>query len=385
MKPKLRTWLVRLMFVAFCLVSVEIVSQLAYRLYKGSWYWVDRKTSPQGMLLAHPFFGCALVPNVATERNGVRIHHNSFGLRGPEFARPNPHTRTRVATLGGSTTYCVGVSDGETWQDFVGQNLGQSYELINMGGAGIGTSIETMVESALLFSDIEPDIAIYHLGWNDARVQHVEGLTGDWVQMARPWATSLAANAREMRERTATGYLVKRALFHIFFPGMEGDKALRNLRGTPDALTGKVDLKALGHYERNLRSIVAVCRSQRIEPMFVPQILNYRVLTNDTPYGWLPFVRDRDLQKLLEAYNATMERVAKEQGVTYVREVLDCRYEPADFIDNGHFSPSGHRKFAAALAPELARVALRRSASKAAANEAVSSANAKPPGPGPAP
>jgi hypothetical protein len=267
----------------------------------------------------------------------------------------------------------------------VSKALGQNYELINMGAAGNGTSIETMAQSALLFSDIEPDIAVYHLGWNDARVQHVEGLTGDWVQIARPWAISFAANARELRERTATGYLVKRTLFHVFFPGMDGDRALRNLRGTPDALSGKVDLKALGHYERNLRNIIAICRSQRVEPVFVPQILNYQVLTNGTPYGWLPFVRDSDLKKLIESYNATMERVAKEQGVICVREVLDCRYELADFIDNGHFSPSGHRKFAAALAPELARVAARRSASQAAANQSASSANAKPSGAGTAP
>jgi len=315
----------------------------------------------------------------------VRIHHNSFGLRGPEFARPNPHTRTRIATLGGSTTYCVGVSDGETWQDFAGKELGQNYEFINMGGAGVGTSIETMAQSALLFSDIEPDIAIYHLGWNDARVQHVEGLTGDWVQIARPWALSMTANSRELKERTATGYLVKRTMFHVLFPGMDGDKALRKVRGTPDALTGKVDPKALGHYERNLRNIIALCRTERVEPIFVPQILNYRVLTNDTPYGWLPFVRDRDLPKLMEAYNAILERVAKEQGVSFVREVLDVRYEPADFIDNGHFSPSGHSKFAAALAPVLARVAARRSASNATLPETVSSASAQTSHAGPAP
>lgn len=102
------------------------------------------------------------------------------------------------------------------------------------------------------------------------------------------------------------------------------------------------------------RFIVEVGRQQGVEPVFVPQILNCPVLTSDRPYGWLPFVRDRDLKTVMAAHNAAMAKVAREENVLFVEDVLKPDYGAADFVDNGHFSPSGHEKFARALAPKLA-------------------------------
>lgn len=368
MAPKARRWCARLMFVGLCLLSVEATSQLAYLAYKRSWYWTDRNRSARGMSQQHPYFGACLAPNVSDERNGVRISHNSFRCRGPEFERPNPGKRIRIATLGGSTTYCVGVSDGQTWQDYLRKELGDRYEIVNMASPA-ATSTETLIQAALLFSDVKPDIATFHLGWNDARVQHVKDLWPDWSDSHGKWMISFGLSGREMQERTATGYLLKRLAFHCFFPGMDSDKVMGNLRGTPDALTDRIDERALSHYERNLRNIVALCRKQGVEPVFIPQIMNYAILTSDQPYGWLPFVRDRDLKTVIAAYNQRMSKVAAEEGVLCTAGVLEPKYGDRDFIDNGHFSPSGHEMFAKALAPQLASV--KRNATNAASLKSI--------------
>lgn len=354
MKNTLRSLAAWAVIALLCLVALEGASQVAYRLYKGKWYWVERKTSPRGMVQIHPYFGASLIPNISVERNGIRITHNSFRCRGPEFSRPKPAGRTRFVTLGGSTTFCVGVSDDETWQHFLQQRLEANHEIINMSNPG-GASVETMIQSTLLFSDVQPDVAIYYLGWNDARVQHVKDLWPDWSDSHGKWVTSFGLSGRELSEPTATGYLLKRMAFHYFFPRMDQDKLLREVKGTPDALTDKIDMRALGHYERNLRTIIAICRKQRVEPVFLPQVLNYRVLTSDKPYGFLPFVRDRDLKKVMAAYNETMERVAREENVVFGKEILEQPYGEAHFIDNGHFSREGNRLFAGALAQCLQR------------------------------
>jgi lysophospholipase L1-like esterase len=60
----------------------------------------------------------------------------------------------------------------------------------------------------------------------------------------------------------------------------------------------------------------------------------------------------------MTAYNECLAKVAREENVLYVGEVLEPDYGDADFIDNGHFSPSGHAKFAKTLAPKLAALKL---------------------------
>jgi lysophospholipase L1-like esterase len=354
-QSKRRRLVFSIIFILLMLASIEAASQMAYRIYKGSWYLHDRRASGMRMLQLHPYFGAALIPNISEERNGIRISHNSFRCRGPEFARPKPPGRIRVVALGGSTTYGAGVSDNETWEYFLGGNLGTNFEVINMGGPG-GTSVETLIQSELLFSDVQPDIALYYMGWNDAQVQHVKNLWPDWSDSHGKLMTSQAINTTLLEERTATGYFIKRILFHLYFPRMDGYIVLGDLKGTPDALTDHVDQRALGLYERNLHNLAAICRKQGVRPVFIPQILNYDVLTSDKPYGWLPFVRDRDLKAMMTAYNETLAKVAKEENVPFLGEVLEQHYGASDFVDNGHFSAAGDKRFAEVIARNLARI-----------------------------
>ena len=352
MKSRLLKLIFFTLSALFTFIGLEIAAQAAYRLYKGNWYWADRARSGRGMIQPHPYFGACLIPNVTDERNGVRITHNSFRCRGPEFTRPKPAGTFRIATLGGSSTYCVSVSDHQTWQHFLNQELGSGFEVVNMGAPG-GTSLETLIQSSLLFSDVQPDIAVYYLGWNDARVQHVKNLWPDWSDSHGKYMLTTGYQTRDFQQPLAIGFLTKRFLFNYFFSGMDVERVMPSLEGTADAFTDRADQRALAHYERNLRNIVAVCRKQGVVPVFVPQILNYQVLTSDKPYGWLPFVRDKDLKAVMGAYNERLARVAEEETVLCAKAVLEPSYDQSDFVDNGHFSEAGNKRFATALAGAL--------------------------------
>jgi lysophospholipase L1-like esterase len=82
----------------------------------------------------------------------------------------------------------------------------------------------------------------------------------------------------------------------------------------------------------------------------VGQLLNRERLAGEGLYGWLPLVRDRDLWALQQKLNAILERTAKELGDVYVG-VPPQLFVGADFVDQGHFSRRGARRFAEALAP----------------------------------
>lgn len=356
MKSKSRVLLQGAICLVFVLASIELASQLAYRILKKNWYWTDRKTSPRGMVQPHPYFGAALIPSISDERNGVRISHNSFRSRGPEFQRPKQPGKIRVVALGGSTTYCTGVSDHETWETQLEKRLGDRFEVINLSTPGI-TSLENSLQTALLFSDVQPDIALYYLGWNDARVQHVKGLWPDWSDSHGKQMMAIGLSGKEMQERFASTYLLKRAAFAYFFPNLNPERTMRQLEPDAEAFTDKIDQRAMSLYVRNLKNIIVLCRKQNVTPIFIPQVMNYAVLTNDTPYGWLPFVRDKDLQTVIGAYNKALENVAKEEGIKFVGAVLDQKYGTADFLDMGHFSASGNERFAGALADFFAELA----------------------------
>ena len=346
------SWGLAVVLILVTLAGVEVAAQLAYRIYKGSWYFQDRKRFAAGMVQPHPWLGSRCVPNASAELHGVRVTHNSFGLRGAEFARPKPPGLIRIVAVGASSTYCVGVSDNQTWPYLLEKQFGSPYEVLNMGGLG-GTSVEATITTALLFSDIQPDVAVYYLGWNDAREQHVDDPWPDWSGFHGKWVMAYALESHEMTARSATKYLLRRALFHYFFPRLDTIEMKSDVRGTQDKLTDRIDKRALGLYERNLRNIVALCRRQGVQPVFVPQILNYQMLTSEKPYGWLPFVRDCDLKKVMAAYNETMAQVAKEEGVGFAGNVLDETYGAGDFVDNGHFSFAGNQHFARVLASYL--------------------------------
>ena len=53
-----------------------------------------------------------------------------------------------------------------------------------------------------------------------------------------------------------------------------------------------------------------LCKLQGFRAVFVPQIMNWEALVSDKPSAWSPFVRDRDQERIMEAYHGSMERVA---------------------------------------------------------------------------
>ena len=83
-----------------------------------------------------------------------------------------------------------------------------------------------------------------------------------------------------------------------------------------------------------------------IKPVFIPQVLNYAQLTGDGRYGWIPFIKDKDIRNVLAEYNKTMEGVAADLNVAYVGGVLAEDFPPEAFIDNGHFNATGGELFA---------------------------------------
>ncbi len=320
----------------------------AYRVLHGGWHHRTLYRRPV-LFDRHPYL--VGVPHPGLDYREGRLHasHTPGRWRGPGLGRPG----ATIAAIGGSSTYCVQLSDEETWPYQLEQALGPSHPVVNLGVPGYGT-VEHVIQTAFLLPEIEPRLAIYYVGWNDARNSGIRNLRADYAEF-HGWSQ---ARTLEVTSEVVFGakYL---ALPTLLLEALDAAGALdvsppRDVRARGQLLPeGRTDPRALEIFRRNLRSIVALARARGVVPVLAPQIVNRTRLTSEGRYGWLPFVRDRDVPALVDAYNAVLAEVAAERDVAYLAELLETGWTPEDFLDEGHFSPSGARRFASIVAAAL--------------------------------
>jgi lysophospholipase L1-like esterase len=338
-------WLVS---VVLSLAVCEVTCQVVYRWQSPSRLWVFQEASDQHKLFErHPFLAVALRPGVRVRHWGKFVAHNSAGFRGPELRVPNSAVR-RIVTLGGSSTYCVRVSNDETWPHYLQADLGERSEVINLGVPGYSTA-EHVIQTALVFSALHPNMALYYVGWNDLRNTHVKNLDPYYARFH---------GRSQLLKRWLDGS-TPGSLASVFYAGrvvdlLGGEEKLAE--GDGKKFTLARDEEALALYRRNLTLISALCHAQNVRVVFVPQVLNCKRLAANAPSDWIPFLRGDQVCAVLERYNTIMRDVATDQRDVFAASILGVRFADEDFVDEGHFSSHGNQLFAAALTEALRRL-----------------------------
>ncbi|MDP3920405.1 MAG: SGNH/GDSL hydrolase family protein [Candidatus Omnitrophota bacterium] len=334
---KVLTWLL------FMIVLVESSSQLLYRFRYGVWRFKGDPVNYMTFFEWHPWLVGSPQPGVSFSAGDVTISHNSLGFRGPEFNLHKNPAKKRVVVYGGSSTYGVNVSDSDTWSSYLQQELGPSYEVVNAGVPGYSTA-EAVIQTALQQMDLDADIAVYYQGWNDIRNSHVEGLKSDYSSFHGPSQIgSLGLNRIKWAYRSAFAAIMGR-----FMERVTAKKSFLKQRGKTQP---GVDSRALSIYKYNLQTLAGLAALRGTQAVMIPQVLNYAVLTSDKPYGaWIPYIADKDIKEVMGAYNKAMSEVCSEENLTCVSSVLAEDWRAGDFVDEGHFSIEGTKKFARLVA-----------------------------------
>jgi hypothetical protein len=105
-------------------------------------------------------------------------------------------------------------------------------------------------------------------------------------------------------------------------------------------------------YAEHVRAISAINRSRGIGTIWIGQLMNRAALAENRFDTWFPFVEDKDMWPLIERLNGILRREAAALGDSYIDVPVD-RFTAEDFIDLGHFSPTGSAKFAGLVAPAI--------------------------------
>src|SRR5262249_38353824 len=283
-----------------------------------------------------------------TSNSGLSVSHTSEGTRGKDPSG-SLAARTVIATYGGSTTYDIGLGEGDTWSDRLGQALGaERFFVVNHGMPGY-TTAEHLIQTAFYQTKFgkPPRCAIYFIGWNDLRNAHIPHLDPGYADFHLP------SQVDSLRTRRIGGSQGTISPLLTLLARVGGGRAgTGRYLGDPcrrEPAAGEIpELEEI--YQTNIRTISAINRGRDVRTIWVGQIINRAQFTGDGRYGWLPLVRDRDVWPLLEHFNELLDRTADALGDRHV-DVSPDDFADADFADNGHFSARGSKRFAEFLAP----------------------------------
>ena len=288
-----------------------------------------------------------------TSATGLAISHTSEGTRGRDPAPGELAARNVVAAFGGSTTYDIGAGEGDTWSDRLAAALEQGeskgrFFVVNHGVPGY-TTVEHLIQTAFYQTKFgkKPRCAIYYVGWNDLRNAHIPDLDSAYADFHLPSQVD-SLKVRRVGGSHVTISPLLTMVMRLISANFDTVRYFADPYGREPVAGDDPALDAL--YERNIRAISAINRQRGVTTIWVGQLLNRTQLSGNGRYGWLPLVRDRDLWPMQQKFNALLARTAKELGDIYVDVPTDS-FGDADFVDNGHFSVQGARRFADDLAP----------------------------------
>jgi len=272
------------------------------------------------------------------------------GLRGPRRSAEQVRKRIAIELFGGSTTYDVGVDDGETWGEVLEARLGDRYAVLNHGVPGFSSALHVL-QTAFYQQPYgeQPACAIYYVGWNELANAHVRGLDPGYADhQVRRQAESLNARRTDGWARlvSPTMALATRLVVH----------AADTVRPTPPpdgTPSGPPDAALEAIYVRNIHTISAINRGRGVRTLWIGQVMSRDRLARERGDNWVPFVPAKEMGPMIDWLNGILRREAGALGDIYVDMPAD-RFGPDDFFDIGHFVASGSRKFAALLAPTVA-------------------------------
>jgi hypothetical protein len=288
----------------------------------------------------HPFV-------VAIPRPGVfgGVTHDENHRRTTINEGKLPHPKL-VYLFGGSTTYDAGNADADTWATQLSRLLGPGFAVENFGVPAF-SSVENMTQSLFAFRDVAPACAVYYEGWNDVGLSHVKDLSDDYSNQEYPVLVELLALGPQ------PGFLERNSVLVAYATSIFA--APRRSLASEGDLHEK-DLRLSKLYRDNIRLIAAIGKSFGVRVVFIPQVVNYARYTGDDKPVGVPYIWSKDMKKLLGFMNEDLASAADQSQAYFIGTPLAENWEDSDFLDHGHFSRKGSKKFASSIADDVRRI-----------------------------
>lgn len=274
----------------------------------------------------------------------LEVVHNSLGLRGKELTADDL-AKNLIFVYGGSTTYDVGITQGETWVERLQSDLDDKYTILNLG-VPAHTTVEHLIQTAF-YQDIvgkKPVCAIYYVGWNDTDEAHIEHMDSAYAD------SNLLRNAERRPRISLSKYSPLLFLANGLAVSRFDTVPLPPQRMRKVLVAGS-DPRLEAIFTEHIKTIVAINAARGIRTIFIGQIFNRNWPAN-VPETYVPLVRGQDLIPLLERLKSIAQNTAPSAGAKYI-DAGNTNFVGSDFVDSVHFSASGAKKFAALVSGDI--------------------------------
>lgn len=332
--------------LVFLWLAVDVT--IAFVTYIGSQYKLMASLMPNNSSISSRFEYHPLlqgVPKKNFELNGgVKIRHNKYGMRGGEPEK----NKIVVNIFGGSSTYDVANGEGGTWVEKLKIYLGSDFTTNNFGVPGY-SSAEHVIQT-VFYEDVEgsyPKCAVYYMGWNDIRNSHVPDLDRAYAD----FHLLSQINNLQVRNRPIVEFSPLVGIVFKYYKSLL-DTVPHPAEHRGIATYSDFDERLARIYERNIETISVVNKARGIRTIFVGQLLNKWGLKSNKPYGWLPYLADKDVWGTQQQFNQVLKKKAESLRDLYVDVDIE-KFQESDFHDQGHFNSDGAEKFAKMVAPKI--------------------------------
>ncbi|MBI4881847.1 MAG: SGNH/GDSL hydrolase family protein [Planctomycetes bacterium] len=227
----------------------------------------------------HPYLAYRLMPGWESfPKAEKQVSHNSLGFRGPEITWNKPKGVTRIACLGGSSTYGhQASSDARTWPARLEQHLrealpGREIEVLNGGAPGYST-FESLANLAFRVIDFSPDLIIVYHSINDMRCALYPNPAHDNTHWRAVWPVDKVSSIERFLEGSVT-YQILRRYFTDYFETRADLFYYAIVDYDPDAdpyVVENASPQGFLNARRNLISMVAVARAHGAEVLISTQ------------------------------------------------------------------------------------------------------------------
>ncbi|EME70502.1 hypothetical protein H261_07728 [Paramagnetospirillum caucaseum] len=265
-----------------------------------------------------------------------------------------------VLTIGGSTTDQRFIGDGQTWQDYLSQDLGGRV-VVNAGIDGQSTLGHLRAFDRWLsqIPGLKPRFVLAYIGVNDAHLQGQQ----QWDDMASPsvWRRAgryVANHSALVQVATTIQGTLKARKAHVVHGGTEVARGPW-VAGRPPDPAQAADAALVEAYGQRVTALIARIRAAGAQAIIVTQSRSdYRVGAAGQPLGrgMAPDSVNFGSWAMQTAFNRRAMAACAEAGAVCLDLGRDLAFEDGDFYDWVHTTPAGNRRIAQWLAPRLAPV-----------------------------
>lgn len=334
---------INLLVLLLFLLMAELSGQLFFRIRNGYWLFLKSGEAYRNEIFsAHPYLSVALRPSVkvSSSRDGqyTTVTTTEIGTRWTG-ADLSDTSLTRIACIGGSTTFCTGVNDEDSWPALLQKKLGDRYAVVNFGIPAYNT-VESLIQMALYVPELKPKYVIVHQGANDIYNYYQPNNYPDYFEhgehlmpmalLARPKHES---DIEMLRKRSGIFWMVNNIHDRIYPP------ELPHLHNRPDEI---VD----GLYIRNTKNMLTLADNMGAMTIMIGQVMNPHF--NDFRHEpWSPRVKPELILPYTWRINEFTDSICKtDPNCTYVSLMDSIAWQSNHFWDVMHVTKEGSDLFA---------------------------------------